>query len=147
MAEQGIGEAEVAFRVLEVDRVDLVGHGGGTHFAGLQRLLEVTQRDVTPDVARQVDQDDVGAAYHVAIFGNAVMRLDLRGVGVVIEPQAFHETLRETAPVEFRIGDGMRVVVAHGAIDLARHFQRDELLALTLQARHYIGQFLAQRAG
>jgi glutathione S-transferase len=55
--EQGVGQAQVAFGVLEVDRVDLVRHGARTDLAGLELLLEVTQRDIAPDIARQVDQD------------------------------------------------------------------------------------------
>ncbi|KAG1434072.1 hypothetical protein G6F56_014436 [Rhizopus delemar] len=81
MAQHGVGQAQVAFGVFEVDRVDLVRHGRRTDLAVLQALLEVAQRDVAPDVAGQVDQDDVGAARGIADLGDVVVRLDLRGAG------------------------------------------------------------------
>ena len=49
--EQRVGQAQVAFGVFKVNRVDFVRHGGGANFARLQALLEVTQRDVAPNVA------------------------------------------------------------------------------------------------
>ena len=50
----GIGDAEVALRVLVVDGVHLVRHGGGAHLAGLDFLLEVLHGDVLPEVAVKV---------------------------------------------------------------------------------------------
>ena len=43
VAEQGIGDAQVAFGVFEVDRVDLVGHGGRADFPLDGALLEIAQ--------------------------------------------------------------------------------------------------------
>jgi hypothetical protein len=72
---------------------------------------------------------------------------DLGGIGVVAEPEAFHEALRERAPIHLRIGDDVGVVIADRAVDLAGNLHPGELFALTLQARHHVGDFLAQRAG
>ena len=55
--QHGVGQAEVAFGILEVDRIDLVRHGRRADFAGLELLLEEAERDVAPDVAVEVDQD------------------------------------------------------------------------------------------
>ena len=143
MFEQRVGDAEVAFGILEVDRVDLVRHGRTADFAGLDRLLEVAERDVAPDVAAQVDADGVDAALRVAEFGDAVVRLDLGGVGLPVQAQRLHEAPRERRPVDVRIGGDVRVVVADRAVDLARHRQRGQHVALALQAGDDVGQFLA----
>src|SRR5690606_7385586 len=54
--QDGVGYPQVAFGVLEVDRVDLVRHGRGADFAGNGLLLEVAERDVAPDVAVEIDE-------------------------------------------------------------------------------------------
>jgi hypothetical protein len=72
-----------------------VRHGGGTHLAGLHLLLEVAERDVAPDVAAQVEQDGVEARHRVEELGHVVVRLDLDGVGVELEPQRLDEGLGE----------------------------------------------------
>src|SRR3546814_15165676 len=69
------------------------------HFAGLDRLLEVSQRDVAPDVAAPVDADGVDAPLHVAYLGHAVVRLDLGGVGFEVQVQRLHEAPRQRVPV------------------------------------------------
>ena len=51
VAEQGIGQAEIAFGIFEIDRVDLVRHRRRADFVLGDRLLEVTQRNIAPDVA------------------------------------------------------------------------------------------------
>src|SRR5207342_1064291 len=116
--EQRAGDAEVAFGVLEVDRVDLVRHGRAADFAGLDGLLEVTLRDVAPDVAAQVDGDGIDALGHVAQLGDAVVRFDLGGVGLPGEIQRFDEATRERGPVDVGIRGDVGVVVAYRAVDL-----------------------------
>src|SRR6185312_3814379 len=59
VSQQGVGDAEVALGILEVDGVDLVRHGRGTHLGRGRALLEVTERDVTPEVAAQIEEHDV----------------------------------------------------------------------------------------
>ena len=53
MAQHAVGEAQVALGVLEVDRVDLVRHGGRADLAGLQLLLEVAQ-EMYIQMSRQI---------------------------------------------------------------------------------------------
>ena len=145
--QQCIGDAEVALRIFEIDRVDLVRHRRGAHFAGLHRLAEVAERDVAPDVAAQVNGDGVDAPLHVAQLGDAVVRFDLRGVGVEVQAQRFDEALRERGPVDVRICGQVGVVVADRAVDLAGHLDRGQLPALPLQPGEHVGQLLAHGGG
>jgi hypothetical protein len=144
--QHGVGQAQVAFRVFEVDRVDLVRHGRRTDFAGFELLLEVAQRDVAPDVAVQVQQDGVGAREGVEQFGHVVVRFDLDGVRVEHQAQALLDHgLREGRPVERWVGRQVGVVVADGAVHLAEDFHLLDALDGALQAGHHVGHFLAQR--
>src|SRR3546814_4556725 len=122
-------------------------HGRAAHFAGLDRLVEVSQRDVAPDVAAQVDADGVDAPLHVADLGHAVVRLDLGGVGIEVQVQRLDEAPRERGPVHVRVGRDVGVVVAHGAVDLAAERYRGQTLALALKARDDVGDFLADGGG
>ena len=67
-------------QVLEVDGVDLMGHGARTDFARLDLLFEVFHRDVRPHVAAGVDQDGVDALHVVEDRREVVVMLDLRGI-------------------------------------------------------------------
>src|SRR3546814_19458186 len=79
MLKDDVGDAEVAFGILEVDRVDLVRHRRAANFAGNGALLEVADRDIAPDIAAEADEDRVEARQRMKIFGDVVVRLDLRG--------------------------------------------------------------------
>jgi hypothetical protein len=63
-----------------------VRHGGGTHFAFFQPLLEIAQRDIAPDITIEVDQDGIEALYGIEELGDVVVRFDLRGVRVEGRP-------------------------------------------------------------
>ena len=145
MAQQRIGDAQIAFRVFKVDRVDLVRHGRAAHFAFLDLLLEVTQRDIAPHVAVQVDQDGVHPAHRLEQLGHVIVRLDLDGVRVPGQAQAFNKAGGQAFPAHVRVGAQVGVEVAHCAVDLAQQRLCGDLLALALQAVHHIGHFLAQR--
>jgi len=75
------------------------------------------------------------------------VRLDLRGVFLPLQTQRLDEALRERAPVDVRIADGVRVEVADRAVDLAGDVDGRELRALAFQSRDDIGHFLAERGG
>eukprot|EP00952_Eustigmatos_sp_NYUAD-ZCMA_P003828 16765-Eustigmatos_ZCMA.PRE.1 len=70
MAQHRVGQADIAFRIFEVDRVDLVRHGRRADLAGLGLLLEVALRDIAPDVAVQVEDDRVGARHGIEQLGH-----------------------------------------------------------------------------
>jgi hypothetical protein len=145
VAEQRVGEAEVAFGVLEVDRVHLVRHRRRADFAGPGALAEVADRDVAPDVAREVEQDRVEARHRREQFGEAVVRLDLRGVGVPVEPERGHEARAFASQSTVGIGRQMRVVVADRAVDLAEQAHAGDLPALAVQAIGDVRELLAHR--
>ncbi len=146
--EDGVGDAQVAFGVLEVDGVDLVRHGRGADLAGHGLLLEVAEGDVAPDVPVEVDQDGVEAGDGIEQLGDVVMRLDLGGVGIQSQAEVvFDEGTRIGFPIDVRVGGQVSVVVAHGAVDLAQRADGGDLLDLALQAIDHVGQFLAQTGG
>src|SRR6266446_6577239 len=56
MPKQRVRDPEVALGVLEIDRIDLVRHGRGADFPRFRLLFEITQRDVAPQVAVEIEQ-------------------------------------------------------------------------------------------
>ena len=132
--EQGVGDAQVALGVLEVDRVHLVRHGRRPDFARRDLLLEIVERDVAPEVAVQVDQDGVDPAQRVAEGGQVVVVLDLGGRARARQPQrGVDELVGEGDPVDPRVGDPMRVEIARGPAELGRERDPAQLLQLGVQ--------------
>ena len=50
-------------------------------------------------------------------------------------------------PIHIGIGNQMRVVIAHRAVDFAQAFLRGKLLDLALQTRQHVGDFFAHGGG
>ena len=123
VAEQGVGDAEVAFRVLEVDGIDLVRHGGGAGLARHLALPEVVDGDVGPDVAHQVQQHGVEAHEGVEQRRQAVVGLYLGGQGIVGQAESGDEPFADGGPIDVRIGRCMGVEVADRTVQLARQRQ------------------------
>ncbi len=73
------------------------------------------------------------------------MRLDLRRVCVEFHPEPRDDTLRQRFPIDVRIGGQMRVVVADGAVELARQCGGPEFFDRALEPDDDVGHFLAQR--
>ena len=145
VAQHRVGEAKVAFCILEVDRIDLVRHGRAADLAFLELLLEVAERHVHPDVAAGVEQHRVGAGDGVVQLGHRIVRLDLDGVGIERQAERLDELPGERLPVEIRIGGAMRVVVAHRAVELGQQFDPGDAAARAQQARGDVGHLLAER--
>src|SRR4029453_10200440 len=80
-----IGKTEIALGILEVDRIDLVWHRRRSDFALVRLLPEVTERDVAPEVAVEVEQNRVRARDGVEKLRDAIVRLDLRRVRIEFE--------------------------------------------------------------
>ena len=97
-AKQRVGDAEVAFGVLEVDRVDLVRHRARADSRRRCLLREVAEADVAPGVARPVDQDRVAALDRVEQLGDRVVRLDLGRVGVELQAEPLLDDAAREAP-------------------------------------------------
>ena len=85
----------------------------------LDSLAEIAERDIAPQVAVEIDQDRVDARERIEQLGQTVMRLDLRRVRIEFETERPRRAAPTALPVDIGIGDAMRVVVAHRAIDLA----------------------------
>ncbi len=144
--EQRVGQAEVAFGILEVDRVDLVRHRRRADLAGARLLPEVAQRDVAPGVAAPVDQHRVAARNGVEQLGHRVVRLDLGRVGVEGQPQPLLDDVAgEALPVEVGPGRQVRVVVADRAVHLGQQPHAVDALARRDQAGDDVGELLADR--
>ena len=125
-------------------------HGGGTDFAGFGFLLEVTDGDVTPDVAVQIQQDGVRTGKSIEHFCHVVMRFDLNRVRVVHQTQTlFDHGFGETFPVVCRIGRQVRVVVTDCTIHFAEDFYFRDTVCSAAQTCNHVGQFFTQcrRAG
>ena len=152
VAQQGVAQAQVAFCVLEIDRVDLVWHGGRANFAFFQPLFEVTQADVAPHIARQVDQNGVAAGHCVKQLGHVVVRLNLDAVRLKRKAKPhglwrFHYATAEGFPVNLRCRTQMRVVIADCAIHLGQQRHGSDLITRLLQPHQHVGHFLADRGG
>ena len=75
--EERIRNAEIPLRVLEIDRVHFVRHGGGAHFPVFRFLCDPSIRDVAPHVLREVEKYRVDAAEIVEHLGVRIVRLYL----------------------------------------------------------------------
>ena len=87
MIEQGVCHAEVAFGIFKIDRIDLVRHSRRANLVLCDLLLEIAQRDVSPEVPTQVDQDRVVAHERMRVLGRPVMGFDLRCVGIRVKAE------------------------------------------------------------
>ena len=116
VVQQGVGHAEVAFCVLKVDGVLLVGHGGGAGLGGGGAGLEVVKGDVAPEVAAEIGKYGVDAHQYMAVFGDAVVGFNLGGTGVPAQPHVLDEAAGDGGPVNVGVGDVMGVVVAGGTV-------------------------------
>src|SRR5690606_36928600 len=130
MMQHRVGEAQIALGVLEVDRIDLVRHGRGSHFAGDCSLFEITERNIAPNVSIEIDQDGVETSEGVKQLGDIIMWFDLRGIGVPTEPETGNKALSVALPVNIWVRAEMRVVVAHRTIDFAEDFHFFDLREL-----------------
>ena len=147
VAEHRAREADVPFGVLEVDGVHLVWHRRAAGLAGGEPLLEVADGDVAPGIAVEIQQHLVEAGEGVEQLGDVVVRLDLRGVGVECQPQPFDELPARRWPVHLRVGDGVGVVVADGAVHLAENGHFANLIELPPESHQEVAELLADGGG
>src|SRR5439155_9824924 len=145
MAQERVGKTEISLRILEVDRVDLVRHGRRSDLALADLLPKISERNIPPDVAVEVDDDRVHARKSVEQRRNAIVRLDLRSERVELEPELSDHALRQRLPVHARIGGQMRVVVADRAVDLSGYRHRRKYGRRALQTGNRVGDFLPER--
>ena len=91
MGIQGVGNTEITLGILKIDRIDLVRHGRGTHFTGNGFLLEVTERNIGPEITAKIYQHGIKTGQRIKLLGHVVMGFDLRGIGIELKPQASDE--------------------------------------------------------
>lgn len=93
MLEDGIGNAEVAFRVLIVDRINLMRHSRAAYLTCLDLLLEVLHRDVLPEVLVEIEDDDVDAAEGIEESSEVVVVGDLGSPLLTLDAELLSEEL------------------------------------------------------
>mmetsp|Transcript_32461 Transcript_32461/g.79174 ORF Transcript_32461/g.79174 Transcript_32461/m.79174 type:complete len:420 (-) Transcript_32461:5-1264(-) len=147
MPEDGVGEAKVALRILEVDGVDLVGHGGGADLARLRLLLEEPLGDVGPDVPAEVNEDGVDALAGVEKRSHVVVVLNLRRHLVPLQPKAVDKSVGKRDPIPVPIRNPVCVHVAGGTPKLGTVRHRIQKLHLGLKAVNEDHQLLAHAGG
>ena len=145
MPQQCVGQAEIAFRIFKINRIDFVRHRRGTDLAGFQLLPEQTQRDIAPDVAVKVDQNRIDTDKGVEQLGQSIVRFDLDGVRIKFQAQPLDETARKAFPVKIRIRRQMRVVIADRAVDFAQQADARDAAARAIEPGDDVGDFLAER--
>ncbi|CAH0258498.1 hypothetical protein SRABI03_03388 [Microbacterium foliorum] len=106
--EQSARDLEVRLGVLEADRVDLVRHGRRSGRAGDGDLREVAERDVRPDVGREIVQDAAGMADPVVQLDLPVVGFDLRGEQIEAESEALDVLAGDGGPVGVGVGRQVR---------------------------------------
>ena len=101
--EDGVGQTQIALGILEVDGIDLMWHGTGADLAGFDFLLEIFHGDICPNIAAEVDEDDVDALASIEPGCHHVIILNLGGELLALKSQVvFHEIVAEGAPVDLR---------------------------------------------
>ena len=87
MTQKGVGKAQISLRVLKINRVDFVRHGGTAHLALADFLMKVAHRNVLPEITAQIQQDDLDA-YHVMTKSRQVIVVfNLGGVTIARQPK------------------------------------------------------------
>src|SRR4029453_27672 len=113
----------------------------------LRTLPEIAERNVAPDVAIEIDQYRVRVREHVAIFRDAVVRFDLCRIGTELETEGDHDTRAEALPVDVRIRNQVRVVIADRTVHLALDRELGKCGDLAVEARDDVGELLSERGG
>eukprot|EP00962_Isochrysis_galbana_P006308 scaffold1704_cov100-Isochrysis_galbana.AAC.1 len=139
VGQHGVGQAEVAFSVLKVDRVDLWGRMGGRRCVPLG--------DVGPHIAAEVEAHHVEPLHRVEQRRDKVMRLDLGGVRVVHESERLDKPLCKCWPVGAGHGGDVGLVGAAGAGALAQDRRGLHGRHLRPQPRHHVCHLLANGRG
>ncbi len=141
----GVGHAEIALGILEIDGVHLVRHGARSDLARLHLLAEILHRYIRPHVARQIDQHRIDTLQGVERGGQIVVMLDLRGILRARKSErVVHERISESHPIDLGIGHVVSVESARGASELGGGGYGVQLGDLFLQTLDEYAELLAQ---
>src|SRR3989338_8909309 len=80
--KEGVREPQVAFRILEIYRIDLVRHRGGADFSLFRLLRKPAVAYIPPHILRKIYEDSVDPAKVVEKLRKRVVRLDLGRAGI-----------------------------------------------------------------
>ena len=119
MSKESVGDTQIAFAILEIDRVDLVGHSGGADLACDDLELEKVAHDVGPHIAGEIDHDGVESHEVIRNFGAPVVTFDLGGERLVLELEVRDALLGDSRPIGLGEGDVVGVEVTGGAVELS----------------------------
>src|SRR5690554_8160187 len=108
MSEYRIGHPEIAFGILEVDRIDLVWHRRRAHLALFQLLFEIAERNIHPYVPAGIEQYRVATCDRIKQFSHRIMWLDLDRIRIEFQPQRLDEVTVKTRSEERRVGKKSR---------------------------------------
>lgn len=107
----------------------------------------MVERNIAPYVTVEIEQNGVKAGDAVKQLGDIVVRFDLGGVGVPLDPQRGDKAFAEGVPVDLWVGGQMGVIVADGAVDFAQDLNLRQLTELALQTVGDVGKLLADGRG
>src|SRR5579872_1805344 len=147
MLEERIGDAEVTLGIFEIDWIHLMRHDRRTGLAFDGALAEVSDRNVTPHVAAETEQNGIDARDRREHLRDEVVTLDLRRERIEDEPESFDELLRQRDPINLGIRERMRIEIADRAVELAQILLRAQQFQLPLDARGENRHLLADCGG
>lgn len=145
IAEPG-EDLDVAFGVLESDRIHFVRHGRGADFGGDNLLSEVIATNVTPHVLIEVADDLHQELKIIKQAGNVVVGLDL---GSVVEwlkegVERLDKGDGNAAPAQIGVGSDGGSIIASSAVELAEDFDAFKITELEADAGKENPQFLTK---
>src|SRR3954462_6132376 len=112
MRQQCVRQAQIAFRIFEINRIDLVRHGGRSDFIFLDSLLEIADRNITPDISIEIEQNGIESRDCIEQLRDAVVGFYLSGIRIEFKTKFLDETSAERFPVEVRKSCKMCVEIA-----------------------------------
>ena len=97
-------------------------HRRTADFAAGDPLLEITDRDIAPDVSCEIEQNRIQSNHGMKEFSDPIVGFDLGGERVDLEPQSLDETACQFGPIDIWVRHVVCVVVAYGTVALAQQF-------------------------
>src|ERR1022692_942473 len=128
MLEECIGDSEIPFGVFEIDRIHLVRHDRGAGLALDRTLAKIPDRNVTPHIAAETEQNRIDARSRRADLRDKIVALDLGGQRIPDQAEALDEGARLLDPIDFGIREIVRIEIADRAVELPEILLRLQML-------------------
>ncbi len=87
MRQVSTGNAQVTFGILKLNRVHFVRHCGRAYLADFCLLSENTSADVKPNITAEIEQNGIHPNKIVIALSQRVIRLNLSGDEIGLQPQ------------------------------------------------------------